>query len=162
MTARSRVVMDPAGVKAAREAAAYGLLNFGFAVEGAWKSDAVVRGGHRSFKTDLTKAGTPRVGGTFRRSIHTVAYIDGVRIGAGTASSPNSGQDENHEPVPDYVPGSGIVAYVGSNSGYGAFVELGTSKMAARPAAVPALLRLKDQAPALMRAGAQKHLGGPK
>ena len=159
MTVRSRVVMDPAGVKAAREAAAYGLLNFGFAVEGAWKSDAVVRGGHRSFKTDLTKAGTPRVGGTFRRSIHTVAYIDGVRIGAGTASSPNSGQDENHEPVPDYVPPSGIAVFVGSNSGYGAYVELGTYKMVDRPAAVPALLRLRDEAPALIAAGARKHTG---
>ena len=151
--------MYPVGIKAAREAAAYGMLNFGFAVESAWKSDAVVRGGHRSFNTDLTKAGTPRVGGTFRRSIHTVGYIDGVRIGAGTASSPNSGQDENHEPVPDYVPGSGIVVYVGSNSGYGAYVELGTWKMPARPAAVPALLRLKGQAQALIAAGAQKHIG---
>ena len=157
---RSRVVMYPAGIKAAREAAAYGMLNFGFAVEGEWKRDAVVRGGHRSFMTGpKTKEGTPRVGGTFRRSIHTVAYFDGKRIGAGAALDHNSGQDENHEPVPSYVPGSGIIVYVGSNSGYGLYVELGTWKMAARPAAVPALLRLKGEAQALISAGAQRHLG---
>lgn len=159
MTTHTRVVMHPAGIKAAREAAAYGLLNFGFAVEGEWKKDAVVRGGHRSFNTDLTKAGTPRVGGTFRRSIHTAGYRDGVRIGAGTASNPNSGQDDNHEPVPTYVPGSGIVVFVGTNSGYGAFVELGTRNMPARPAGVPALLRLKSQAQSLVAAGARKHRG---
>ena len=159
MSTRSRVVINPAGIKAAREAAAYGLLNFGFAVETAWKADAVVRGGHRSFNTDLTKAGTPRVGGTFRRSIHTAGYLDGVRIGAGTASSPNSGEDENHAPVPSYAAGSGIVVCVGSNSGYGLFVELGTYKMAARPAGGPALLRLKGQAQSLVAAGAQRHMG---
>ena len=149
----TRVVVNPKAMQAVREAVAYGLLNFAFAVEGAWKKDAVVRGGHRSFMTGpKTKAGTARIGGTLRRSIHTVCYLDGKRIGAGTADARNSGKDgktakdvtETGIPntVPDYpAPGKGIVAYIGSNSGYGAFVELGTSKMAARPAAVPALLR---------------------
>jgi murein DD-endopeptidase MepM/ murein hydrolase activator NlpD len=148
----TRIVRHPAAIKAAREAAAYGLLNFGHAVEAAWKRDAVVRGGHRSFKTDLTKAGTPRVGGTFRRSIHTAAYLDGTRIGGGTA-------DANGQATPDYAAGSGMVVFVGSNSGYGAYVELGTVKMPARPAAVPALLATKVQAPALIAAGARKHVG---
>ena len=148
----TRIVRHPAAIKAAREAAAYGLLNFGFAVETAWKRDAVVRGGHRSFNTDLTKAGTPRVGGTFRRSIHTAAYLDGRRIGGETS-------DENGVAPPDYAPGTGMVVFVGSNSGYGAFVELGTAKMPARPAAVPALLATKGQAPALIAAGARRHLG---
>ncbi len=107
-----RIVRNAAGIKAAREAGAYGLLNFGFAVEGAWKADAVVRGGHRSFMTDLTKAGTPRVGGTFRRSIHTAAYLDGQRIGGEMA-------DENGEAPPNYPAGKGMVVYVGSNCGYG-------------------------------------------
>ena len=148
----TRVVRHPAAIKAAREATAYGLLNFGFAVETAWKRDAVVRGGHRSFNTDLTKAGTPRVGGTFRRSIHTAAYLDGSKIGGEAA-------DENGQAPPDYVPERGMVVFVGSNSGYGAFVELGTSKMPARPAAVPALLATKGQAPQLIAAGARRHLG---
>lgn len=147
-----RIVRNAAGIKAAREAGAYGLLNFGFAVEGAWKADAVVRGGHRSFMTDLTKAGTPRVGGTFRRSIHTAAYLDGQRIGGEMA-------DENGEAPPNYPAGKGMVVYVGSNCGYGGPVELGTSKMPPRPAAVPALLGLKGQANALIAAGARKHVG---
>ena len=147
-----RIVRNAAGIKAAREAGAYGLLNFGFAVEGAWKRDAVVRGGHRSFNTDLTKAGTPRVGGTFRRSIHTAAYLDGQRIGGEMS-------DENGEAPPNYPAGKGMVVFVGSNCGYGGFVELGTVKMPARPAAVPALLGLKGEAPALVAAGARKHVG---
>ena len=148
----TRIVRHPAAIKAAREAAAYGLLNAGFAVEGAWKRDAVVRGGHRSFKTILTKAGTAEVGGTFRRSIHTAAYLDGARIGGPPT-------DGNGEPVPDYAPGTGMVVFVGSNSGYGGYVEVGTYKMPARPAAVPALLATKDQFPALIAAGARKHVG---
>jgi hypothetical protein len=147
-----RIVRHPEAIKAAREATAYGLLNFGFAVEGAWKADAVVRGGHRSFNTDLTKAGTPRIGGTFRRSIHTAAYLDGTRIGGEAA-------DENGNAPPAYPSEKGMVVFVGSNSGYGAFVELGTVKMPARPAAVPALLKMKGQAPALIAAGARRHLG---
>jgi hypothetical protein len=169
--AKTRVVINPAGIKAAREAAAYGLLNFGFAVESAVKRDAVVAGGNRSFMTGpKTKEGTPRIGGTLRRSYHTVCYLDGKRIGAGTAGAQDSGVDEKTpqdvaecgvpNTVPHYPPGSGIVVYVGSNSGYGAFVELGTSKMAARPTLMPALLRMKDQAPALIRAGVQRHMSG--
>ena len=82
-----RIVRNAAGITAAREAGAYGLLNFGFAVEGAWKADAVVRGGHRSFMTDLTKSGTPRVGGTFRRSIHTAASGGSAPVSTAIRSS---------------------------------------------------------------------------
>ncbi len=57
----------------------------------AWKRDAVVRGRHRSFNTILTKAGTPAVGGTFRRSIHTAAYLDGMRIGGETSDGNGGG-----------------------------------------------------------------------
>ena len=148
----TRIVRHPAAIKAAREARAYGLLNFGFAVEGAWKRDAVVRGGHRSFNTVLTKAGTPRVGGTFRRSIHTAAYLDGARIGGPVT-------DGNGEATPEYAAGTGMAVFVGSNSGYGAFVELGTDRMPARPAGVPALLATKDQFPALIAAGTKRKLG---
>ncbi len=52
-----------------------------------------------------------------------------------------------------------MTVFVGSNSGYGAFIELGTSKMPARPAAVPALLATRDQAPTLIAAGARKRVG---
>lgn len=155
----TRIVRHPAAVAAAKEALAYGVLNYGFAVETAWKADAVVRGGHRSFNTDLTKAGTPRVGGTFRRSIHTAGYLDGKLIGGGTATNPASHADENGQRLPDYAPGDGIAVFVGSNSGYGGFVEAGTVHMPARPAAVPAVLATRDQAPRLIAAGSRKHLG---
>jgi hypothetical protein len=149
----TRIVRHPAAIKLAREATAYGLLNFGYAVEGAAKRDAVVRGGHRSFMTGpKTKAGTARIGGTLRRSYHTAAYLDGARIGGEPT-------DENGNAPPEYPAGSGMVVFVGSNSGYGGFVDLGTVKMAARPTLVPALLGLKSQAPGLISAGARKHVG---
>ena len=156
----TRVVRHPAAIKAAREAAAYGLLNAGFAVETAAKRDAVVRGGHRSFMTGpKTKAGTARIGGTLRRSYHTAAYLDGVQIGAGTAAARTSGVDENGEALPAYPTESGMVVFVGSNSGYGAFVDLGTANMPARPTLPPALMATKGQFPALIAAGARRHLG---
>jgi hypothetical protein len=135
-----------------REAVAYGMLNLGHAIETDTKRETVVRGGHRSFNTDLTKAGTPRVGGTLRRSIHTAAYLDGKQVG-GVAT------DENGAATPDYAAGTGIKVFVGTNSGYGAYVELGTVKMPARPSLVPALLKNKGDAPALIAAGARKRLG---
>lgn len=148
----TRIVRHPEAVKAAREAVAFGLLNAGYAVETAWKRDVVVRGGHRSFKTMLTKGGTPEVGGTLRRSIHTAAYLDGSRIG-GEAT------DENGETPPTYAAGTGMTVFVGTNSGYGGFVEAGTVKMPARPAGVPAVLSTRDEFPALIAAGARRHAG---
>ena len=155
----TRIVRHPAAIKLAREATAYGLLNFGYAVEAATKRDAVVRGGHRSFMTGpKTKAGTARIGGTLRRSYHTAAFLDGTRIGGEPT-------DENGNAPPEYPAGSGMLVVVGSNSGYGGWVERGTHnkdgsvKMAARPTLVPALLGLKAQAPTLIAAGARKHVG---
>jgi hypothetical protein len=148
----TRIVRHPAAIKLAREATAYGLLNFGYAVEAATKRDAVVRGGHRSFMTGpKTKAGTARIGGTLRRSYHTAAFLDGTRIGGEPT-------DENGNAPPEYPARSGMLVVIGSNSGYGGFVELGTVKMAARPTLVPALLGLKGEAPALIAAGARKHV----
>lgn len=143
--ATTRIVRHPAARAVVAERTAYGLLNFGFAVETAWKADVVVRGGHRSFNP-----GGP-IGGTLRRSIHTAAYLDGVRIGGESA-------DENGEAPPAYAPGPGPVVIVGTNSGYGGFVEVGTDKMPARPAGVPALLATRDQAPRLIEAGAARRV----
>lgn len=135
-----------------REAVAYGMLNLGHAIEADTKRETVVRGGHRSFKTMKNADGSPQVGGTLRRSIHTAAYLDGRQVGGVTT-------DENGAPAPDYAAGPGPKVFVGTNSGYGAYVELGTSKMAARPALVPALLKNKGDAPALIAAGARRKLG---
>lgn len=139
------VVFRPRAVQQLREAVAYGMLDLGYAVQNDAQADAVVRGDNRSF------APNGPVGGNLRRSYHTVAYLDGRQIG-GKAT------DDNLRPLPRYSPGTGIRVFVGTNAGYGAYVELGTRKMAARPALVPAMLKNKANAGHLIAAGARKHL----
>lgn len=129
-----------------REAAGYGLLNFGLAVETASKGHCPVRGGFRSFNPDQP------IGGTLRRSIHVVAYIDGRRI------SPQT-EDENGTPLPAYVPRMGLVVYIGTNSGYGFWVHDGTRRMAARPFLVEGFADERGDAGRLIAAGSRRHLG---
>lgn len=91
------------------------------------KREAPVRGGYRSFRP-----GVPPIGGTLRRSIHSVTYgVDGGTVGI--SNEGGNGLPTEEAPVPGR-----ITAYVGTNSGYGAFVELGTSRMPARPFLGPA------------------------
>lgn len=142
-----RVVVHDAGVRDLKRALAFGGLNFGFALEGAAKKHSPVRGGHRSFAP-----GGP-IGGTLRRSIHCVAYLDGQRVGGRFT-------DENGNDLPSYPLGDGIVVIVGTNSRYGEYVHNGTSKMPARPFMSEALAEVADQAPELIAAGARRHLGG--
>lgn len=141
----SGVTFRAEGVERLREAIAYGMLNLGLAIENDAKADAVVRGGHRSF------APNGPVGGNLRRSYHAVAFLDGRQIGGDRT-------DENKRPVPQYSPGRGIRVFIGTNAGYGAYVELGTSRMAARPTLVPALLKNRARATQLIGAGARKHM----
>lgn len=136
------------------EAIGYGLLNYGHAVETRGKANAPVRGGNRSFAPDGP------VGGTLRRSIHTVAYAGGRRIGDGTAVSPTSGVDENGTGTPsDYGPRNEVAVFVGTNSGYGLWVHEGTAVMAARPFLTEAWLATRAEAGALIAAGARRRLG---
>lgn len=144
--ARVRIVRHPEAVALLHESLAYGLLNFLFAVERSTKREAVVRGGHRSFAPDGP------VGGTLRRSYHAVVVVDGETIGHTT--------DDNQQAVPAYGgAGAGIVGFVGSNSGYGGYVEGGTVNMPARPTLVPGLVENKRRAGRLIEAGARKHAG---
>jgi hypothetical protein len=139
------LVFRPREMGQLREAIAYGMLNLGYAIETGWKADAVVRGGHRSFNPG------GRIGGNYRRSIHTIAFLDGRQVGGKST-------DENGRALPRYSPGLGIKVYVGSNCGYGFFVDQGTRKMPARPAAIPAFNKARANAGALIAAGARKHL----
>lgn len=141
-----KVVVNAQGVKSFRRALAFGMLNFCFAFEGAAKKHSPVAGGHRSFNPDGP------VGGTLRRSVHTVVLLDGQRIGGDEA-------DDNGESLPSY-PGDGIVGIIGTNSGYGEWVHNGTSKMPARPFISEALAEVADEAPELILAGVRRHLGG--
>jgi len=142
-----KIVVHPAAIAQVEEAAAYGALNYGFAWEAASKRNAPVRGGHRSFAPDGP------VGGNLRRSIHTAVYLRGQRIAGGT--------DDNGNRVPDYEASvAPVVLVVGTNSDYGLFVHNGTTRMAARPFIAEGLMETKGQAPALIEAGARRHLGG--
>lgn len=158
--ARSRVVVNQKGWDAFRDALGRGMLNYAHAVEAGAKREAPVRGGYRSFlTTKRTKAGASGevavgadngsvlIGGTLRRSIHSVAYVDGRPVSGGGQA------DENGNPVPDYAPAGAIVAYCGTNSGYGAYVEIGTVKMAARPFLGPSVEAANGKAASLIRAG---------
>jgi len=128
------------------EAVAYGFVNLGLAGETAVKGHTPVRGGFRSFDP------SQKVGGTLRRSIHFVVYLDGRRVSS-------KGADENGNEIPDYVPRMGIVLYIGTNSGYGFWVHDGTTRMTARPFLLEGWNDVKGQASALIRAGARRRLG---
>lgn len=130
-----------------REALAYGLANFGLAVETAGKRNCPVRGGFRSFNPDQP------TGGNLRRSIHSIAYLDGRPLQGGRQV------DENGASIAAYAAGSGIAVFIGTNAGYGFWVHEGTSRMESRPFLVEGLMSEKDQAGALIAAGARKRLG---
>jgi len=143
------VKLNEAGFRQLEEDVAYGLLNYGLRLEGALKGQAVVMGGHRSRNTVPTKAGTPRVGGTLRRSMHAVVYLNGQQLAR--RSLPGE------PPPPNYPTRARIQLYAGTNSGYGLYVDQGTSRMAARPMLIPAFLETKDQLEADMAAGVRRH-----
>lgn len=158
MASRAKVVVNEGEMRRFRDTLGLGLLNFAHAVEAGAKREAPVRGGYRSFlTTKRTKAGASGavpiganngsvlIGGTLRRSIHSVAYVDGRRVGS------SAGSDENGREIPDYVPPDGIVAYIGTNCDYGAYVEIGTVKMAARPFLGPSFDQQSERLESLVR-----------
>lgn len=108
-------------------ALAFGLLNLALAIE----SDAKVR--------------CPYKTGNLRRSLHSAAFSRGNRIYGGT--------DDNGKGIPAYVPQKGAMAVVGTNAGYGVFVELGTVHMNAQPYLGPALADNRGRASELIKAG---------
>ncbi len=136
-----RYVPRPRALAQLREATAYGMHNFGLAVQTASMAHTPVRGGFRSFNLDQP------VGGTLRRSHFTATFLDGRQI-AGPAIDP-----------PDGMPTTGMVTIVGTNAGYGFWVHEGTRKMDARPFMTEGFLEEKPNAEALVAAGAHRRLG---
>lgn len=139
-------------------AVGFGLMNFGHAVESDAKADAPVRGGHRSFLTSKrTKAGargdvaigsnngSVLIGGTLRRSIHTAAFANGEQIGTSS--------DENGRGIPVYTVSGKAAVVIGTNCDYGAYVEIGTTRMEARPFLGPAFDANLGRLASLVRAG---------
>lgn len=131
-----------------RQRLARGALNFGYAVLSDAQAEAPVRGGYRSFMTTARgAAGQVLVGGTLRRSLHAAAWLDGRLISGSSA-------DGNGEAIPnDYPVGTGITVIVGTNSGYGEYVERGTSRMQERPFLSPAWDANLGSAGSLIAAG---------
>jgi len=116
-----------------RKAIARGFFLAASFVEGEAKALTPVYGDPDQGGIYKTRApGSKPIGGTLRRSIHTVVYIDGARQFAGSAQQ-NSGSDQNREAVPKYSTGRGIEAFVGTNVFYALFVHDGTVKMTERP-----------------------------
>ena len=168
MSAGMTFRIRPEGREQLRRAIAEGgMVNLGGAAETAVKSRTPVRGGFRSFQAGahlggplgIVDVGSQRrlpagtgIGGTLRRSVHFVVYLDGRRI------TPRR-TDDNDRALPDYIPAMGIVLYVGTNSGYGFWVQAGTSKMAARPYLTEGWGMVRGDAVALIGAGTRRKLG---
>ncbi len=116
----------------------YGLLNLGYFIQSRYQE---------SFLPSPPSApgGPPAVRtGNLRRSAYAVAAVDGRRIG----DTGNVAEDID-------MPPTGVV--VGTNTGYGLYVEVGTERMQARPALVPAAIEGQQQAARLIEAGAKAH-----
>lgn len=130
------------------EALGFGMLNLGLFVEAKAKARFQDIGGPLPRPASRPGEGPVVQTGTARRSIHTVAFAEGKRIGASTGDLP-----------PGLVKASGIGVVVGSNLGYMLFLELGTGRMAARPTLTPAAQEGMAQAGALIAQGARRHFG---
>lgn len=121
--------MNVEGMKQLRRICAKGLHLVVLDGETEAKREAPVHGAYRSFEP-----GKKPIGGTLRASIHSVVFMDGQQIGV------SPGEGIASVPTADERGGPGeIVGYVGTNCGYGLFVETGTVKMQGRPFVVPGL-----------------------
>jgi hypothetical protein len=129
------------------DALGFGLLNLGFAIETAAKGHTPVRGGFRSFAPD----------GSDRR--HAAALRAHDRLRRSTRDRHHLDADAERQQLPDYVPAQGAVVFVGTNSGYGRWVDQGTSKMPPRPFLEEGLADVKPRLPELVSAGARARLG---
>jgi hypothetical protein len=142
----------------------HGALNLLHYAEDRAKANAVVRGGHRSFLTGShlggplgirdvpgTRRARATVGGFLRRSIHAYVSVDG-RVLSGRS-------DDNGEAIPSYGNGQ-IIGALGTNCGYGGWVDQGTSRMPARPMIMPAFNDALALAEPLLRAGAEGYWRG--
>lgn len=142
---QAEVVIDEAQWSLFRKAIARGLFLAGTFIEGEAKLLTPVHGDPDGGGIYKSRApGEKPIGGTLRRSIHTVVYIDGQRQFAGTAGQ-NTGTDQNSETVPSYSTGRGIEAFVGTNVFYALFVHDGTVKMVERPFLGTAFNNSKDK-----------------
>jgi hypothetical protein len=143
--------INQVGYQAMRRLLALGMLNVALFAQARTQQSMGNHGG-KIPHTPSAPGEPPEVQtGNLRRSIHAVGYLDGQRVGG-------DGADGNGSPVPDYageIP-AGIGAIVGTNTGYGLFVEIGTSRMSARPSLAPAAAEAQSRADELIAAVARR------
>lgn len=139
----SKIVYHPSELDRARTALAYGFLNLGMFIQGRYQQLFLAH-------PPSTPGGPPAVRtGNLRRSAHTVAYKEGQIIEtAGATPADYSGELEGE---------FGVI--VGTNTGYGLFVEVGTVNAAARPALTPATAEGQARATQLIAQGAKRYYG---
>lgn len=139
--------------QALRYATAIGVLNGCHAIEGASKAITPVHGDPTQGGEFATFApGSKPIGGTLRRSQHSVVYLDGSRVG-GVAV------DDNGATVPDYVPRTGIAGFVGTNIHYAGYVHDGTVMMPARPFLTTAFMEVGPDITGYIASGMSAAIG---
>ncbi len=147
--AEVRLVRNEAEIKRMFEGLGYGLLNLGLFVMARYQGS--MPQGSGPLPRPRSAPGEPPAvqTGNLRRSAHAVLYVGGGTV-AEVGPSPGYGSEMTGE--------LGVI--VGSNTGYGLFLEVGTGKMAARPALVPAAIEGQQQAQALIAEGAKRRYRG--
>jgi len=149
----SKFVIDEAVFRTVQMGIAQGLANIGFYIEGEAKAITPVHGdGTQGGQFRTRVPGEKPIGGTLRRSIHTVVLLAGQRL-FGTG-----GADENGNSVPSYSAGSSIMCAVGTNIEYAAFVHDGTVKMTGRPFLTVAFEKSRSVWERLFIAGFRQHV----
>jgi hypothetical protein len=132
----------PAGVAEMDAAIARGILNLVQYIEAQAKQRFQDVGGPLPRPSSAPGESPVVQTGNLRRSLHSVVIWSGGTLGGGEGA--------------DYPAISGsIVGYVGTNAGYGLYVEAGTSRMAARPFLTPAAGDGMAKAASLIAAGAK-------
>lgn len=128
----------------------YGMLNLGLDIQEGYQSS--FQQGSGPLPRPRSRPGEPPAAqtGNLRRSAHVVVYVLGSEL---AKVGPSPGYSAG-----DIAAEIGVI--VGTNTGYGLFLEIGTAKMAARPALVPAAIRSQGRADKLISDGARAHYRG--
>lgn len=142
-----KLVRKEAEIKLMKRGLGFGLLNFGFDIMNGYQES--MKQGSGPLPRPRSRPGEPPAvqTGNLRRSAHVVVYVGGASM-AHVGGPPPSYAGE-------FVGEIGVI--VGTNTGYGLFLEVGTSHMAARPALVPAAIRSQQRALQLIQDGARAH-----
>lgn len=139
-----------------RNAIAAGFFYAGGQIEAASKAITPVHGdGSQGGKYATFVPGAKPIGGSLRRSQHTVVYMDGRRL----YGEPT---DDNQNAIPRYEVEArkGIEAFVGTNIDYAAAVHDGTPTMKpARPFLLDAWNEGRDKVPENVALGFRRSKG---